>query len=125
LQGEYTLLPWLVAVIPFFLVNNLLLLNQYPDIKADSSVGRNHFPITYGIKLSNMVYGFFALATAVVIIIYVALGFLPTLSLIALLPMPLALFSLTGAIKYGENIGANVAVTILVPLLLGIALICS
>ncbi|MFV9616675.1 MAG: prenyltransferase, partial [Gammaproteobacteria bacterium] len=35
LQGQYTALSWLVAVVPFFLVNNLLLLNQYPDIKAD------------------------------------------------------------------------------------------
>ena len=130
LQGEYALLSWLVAVIPFFLVNNLLLLNQYPDIKADSSVGRNHFPIVYGIKLSNMVYGFFSLATAAVIMIYIILGYLPTLSLIALLPMPLALFSLSGAIKYGEHIGnhpqylgANVAVTILIPMLLGISMI--
>jgi 1,4-dihydroxy-2-naphthoate octaprenyltransferase len=44
--------------------------------------------------------------------------------------MPLALFSLTGAIKHGENIGsfpqylgANVAVAILTPLLLGISII--
>lgn len=130
LQGEYALLSWLVAVIPFFLVNNLLLLNQYPDIKADSSVGRNHFPIAYGIKLSNIIYGFFSLATAAAIIIYIALGYLPVLSLIALLPMPLALFSLSGAIRYGENIGnhpqylgANVAVTILIPMLLGISMI--
>jgi 1,4-dihydroxy-2-naphthoate octaprenyltransferase len=130
LQGEYALLSWLVAVIPFFLVNNLLLLNQYPDIKADSSVGRNHFPIAYGIKLSNIIYGFFSLATAAAIIIYIALGYLPALSSIALLPMPLALFSLSGAIKYGENIGnhpqylgANVAVTILIPMLLGISMI--
>jgi 1,4-dihydroxy-2-naphthoate octaprenyltransferase len=130
LQGEYALLSWLVAVIPFFLVNNLLLLNQYPDLKADSSVGRKHFPIAYGIKLSNMIYGFFSLATAAVIVMYIVFGYLPTLSLIALLPMPLALFSLSGAIKYGENIGnhpqylgANVAVTILIPLLLGISMI--
>lgn len=52
------------------------------------------------------------------------------LSLIALIPMPLAFFSLYGAIKYGESIkdhphylGANVAVTILTPLLLGTSII--
>ncbi len=68
LQGEYTPLSWLVAAVPFFLVNNLLLLNQYPDIKADAKAGRYHFPIAYGVKRSNLVYGLFALATAVVII---------------------------------------------------------
>ncbi len=130
LQGEYTSLPWLVAVIPFLLVNNLLLLNQYPDIQADATVGRNHFPIAYGVNHSNVVYGFFTLATISAIVIYVSTGYLPALSLIALLPMPLAFFSLYGAIKYGAAIGnspkylgANVAVTILTPLLLGISII--
>ena len=130
LEGEYTSLPWLVAVIPFFLINNLLLLNQYPDIPADANVGRNHFPIAYGVNYSNMVYGFFTLATISAIVIYVLTGYLPALSLIALFPMPLAFFSLYGAIKYGATIGnapqylgANVAVTILTPLLLGISII--
>ncbi len=130
LEGEYTLLSWLVAVVPFFLVNNLLLLNQYPDIQADANVGRNHFPIAYGVRRSNMVYGLFVLATILVIVIYVMTGYLPALSLIALFPMPLAFFSLYGAIKYGKSIGnspqylgANVAVTIFTPLLLGLSII--
>lgn len=129
LEGEYTLLSWLVAVVPFFLVNNLLLLNQYPDIQADVNVGRNHFPIAYGINRSNMVYGLFALATTAAIVGYVLTGHLPTLSLIALIPMPLTFFSLYGAIKHGETIGefpqylgANVAATILTTLLLGISI---
>ena len=48
LTGEHSPLSWLVSLIPFFLINNLLLLNQYPDIKADASVGRNTFPIEIG-----------------------------------------------------------------------------
>jgi len=129
LEGEYSTLSWLVAMVPFFLVNNLLLLNQYPDIQADADVGRYHFPIAYGTTLSNMVYAFFALATIVVITICVLGDYLPTLSLIALLPMPLAFFSLGGAIKYGESVGnspqylgANVAVSIMTPLLLGVSI---
>lgn len=130
LQGEYTPLSWLVAVVPFFLVNNLLLLNQYPDIKADANAGRYHFPIAYGVKRSSQVYALFAFATAVVIIALILTNHLPMLSLIALLPMPLAIFSLYGAVKHGEAIGsypqylgANVAVTILTTLLLGISLV--
>jgi len=77
-----------------------------------------------------MVYGLFASAAVAVIITYVLTGHLPMLSLIALLPMPLAFFVLSGAIKHGETIGshpqylgANVAVTILTTLLLGISLV--
>ncbi len=130
LVGEYQSLSWLVAAVPFFLVNNLLLLNQYPDLKADTDAGRNHFPIAYGIKYSNMIYGLFVLATIVIIIAPVITGDLPALSLIALLPMPLALFSLYGAVKYGERLGSypqflatNVAVAILTTILLGISII--
>ena len=132
LFGEYTTLSWLVAVIPFFLVNNLLLLNQYPDIKADANAGRNHLPIAYGVKHSSFIYGLFALATVATIIAYVATGYLPVLSLIALIPMPLAFYSLHGALKYGEAIGshpqylaANVVVTIATTSLLGLSLILS
>lgn len=132
LQGEYTILPWLVAVIPFFLVNNLLLLNQYPDIKADRRAGRYHFPIAYGVKRSSLVYALFVLATIFALVIFVVSGYFPALSLVALLPMPLALFALHGAIKYGETIGrypqylgANVAATVLIPILLGVSLLLS
>jgi len=130
LEGEYTRLSWLAAAIPFFLVNNLLLLNQFPDIQADSNVGRRTFPIAYGTENSNLIYGFFILATISVIVICILMGYFPALGFIALLPMPLAFFSLIGAIKHGETIGnfpqylgANVAVTILTPLLLGVSII--
>jgi len=130
LEGRYASLSWIVALVPFFLVNNLLLLNQYPDIQADTRVGRYHFPIAYGTKNSNAVYAVFVLASITVIVASILTGYLPKLSLIALLPMPLALFALKGAIKYADNIGnhpqylgSNVAVAVLTPLLLGISII--
>ncbi len=130
LQGLHTPLAWLVSAVPFFLVNNLLLLNQYPDIQADTWVGRNNFPIAYGVNRSNLIYGLFAVAAAVTIVWGVATTLLPRESLIALVPLPLAVFALYGARKHGENIGcfpqylgANVLVTLLTPLLLGISLV--
>jgi 1,4-dihydroxy-2-naphthoate octaprenyltransferase len=130
LQGYYAQQALIVASVPFFLVNNLLLLNQFPDVEADRRAGRNHFPIAYGLKRSSQAYGLFVLMTIAVIVVSVLLGYLPMLSLIALIPMPLALFSLSGAFKYGENIGshpqylaANVVVTLLTTLLLGISLV--
>ncbi len=129
---NYHLIPLLIALIPFFLVNNLLLLNQYPDIQADKKAGRNHFPIAFGIKKSNAVYALFVLSTIISLIYLVVNNLLPNISLLALTPMPLALFSLSGANKHGNKIGhyphylaANVAVTLLVPLVLSISLIYS
>jgi 1,4-dihydroxy-2-naphthoate octaprenyltransferase len=129
LTGQNTLTPWLAALVPFFLVNNLLLLNQYPDIQADKSYGRYHFPIAYGIKASTYAYGIMSLSACAIIVFGVIYGYFPTLSLIALLPMLLTLFSLTGALKHKEKIGqyphylgANVAATLLTPLLLAISI---
>jgi 1,4-dihydroxy-2-naphthoate octaprenyltransferase len=127
-----TITSWLAALVPFFLVNNLLLLNQYPDLEADRSVGRRHLIIAYGIKTGNKVYAIFALAVVVDIVAAVLLGHFPMLSLLALLPMPLACFTLFGAVKHGTSIGqhpqylgANVAVTLLTTSLLAIAFIAT
>ena len=125
LTGENAFSAWLAALVPFFLVNNLLLLNQYPDIQADKSIGRNHFPIAYGTKASTYVYGLMFLGAYAAIASGVVFGNFPPLSLVALLPILLSLFALTGAIKHADNIGqhpqylgANVAATLLTPALL-------
>jgi 1,4-dihydroxy-2-naphthoate octaprenyltransferase len=130
LAGGYSRLPWLVSLIPFFLVNNLLLLNQYPDMIADASVGRNTFPIAYGLKQSNFVYAVFMMAAYTLILLLAMKRYLPTLSIIALIPMVFSIYALLGASKYASEIArfprfmrANVAAAILTPLLLGISII--
>ncbi len=130
LTGEYYLPLLIISLIPFFLVNNLLLLNQYPDIEADRAVGRNHFPIAYGVDISNLIYCLFIVLTIIVIVGSIIFSILPILSLIVLLPMLLAFFSLSGAMKYKGDIGsypqylaANVMVAILSPILLGLSII--
>ncbi|MGB0937140.1 MAG: prenyltransferase [Colwellia sp.] len=130
LTGEHTPLTWLVSLVPFFLINNLLLLNQYPDITADASVGRNTFPIAFGLQKSNVVYGVSMMLAYSLIVLFIVKGYIPSLSLIALAPMLFSLISLIGAIKYSSKIGdhplflaMNVAAAILTPLLLGIAIL--
>jgi len=130
LTFECSLLVRLISLIPFFLINNLLLLNQYPDMQADASVGRNTLPLAFGIKCSNLVYSLFMVAAYSLIVLYVLVGILPTISVIALIPMGLTMFSLIGAIKHKSNIGnfpkylaANVAATILTPFLLGLTIL--
>ena len=129
LTGENTVTAWLAALVPFFLVNNLLLLNQYPDIEADKSIGRNHFPIAFGTRTSSYVYGMFFISAYSTILMGIYYGYFPGLSLIALLPVALSAYAFNGALKHAENIGthtqylgANVGATILTPFLLGITI---
>jgi 1,4-dihydroxy-2-naphthoate octaprenyltransferase len=130
LTGEYSRPVWLVALVPFFLTNNLLLLNQYPDIDADASVGRNTLPIAFGLNTSNVVYALFMVAAYSTVLLLIVTGYLPGLGVIALLPMAFSLFALSGAVRYSSRIGehprymgANVAAALLTPLLLGISII--
>ncbi len=130
LSLQYSVASLLAALVVFFLVNNLLLLNQYPDIEADKSIGRNHLPIAYGTRISSFVYGALSVSAYLVILAGAYYDYFPVLSIIAVLPLALSLFSLTGAIKhvdtigqYQQYLGANVAATILTPLLLGISII--
>lgn len=132
LTGGITRLAWLVSFVPFFLTSNLLLLNQYPDVKADAGVGRHTFPIVYGFNNSSLVYALFMTAAYAVIAGLIVTGKISLLGVIALIPMALASFSLTGAIRYSSRIGefpeylaANVAASVLTPFLLGIAIIAG
>lgn len=129
LVGSSNSLVFWVSLVPFFLVNNLLLLNQYPDIDADRKVGRNHFLIRYGVMPSNGVYLVFLLSAFVIIAGLILIGQLPVLAWIAVFPVILGLLSFSGALKQGDQIGstphylaANVGVTLLTPLLLSVSL---
>jgi len=130
LGHDFTTRLWPLAAVPFFLVNNLLLLNQYPDIEPDRSVGRRHFPIVFGIAASNLVYAIFALLAFGSIMLSVGFDLLPILALIALLPAPLSFYAWQGANKHATQIGshsrylaANVAVSLVTPLLLALSLL--
>lgn len=122
LTNNVTLMCAILSTIPFFLVNNLLLLNQYPDIKPDREIGRNHFPIAYGINNSNKIYALFNMLTACVIGLGVYYLNLPTLVLLALIPL-LATIIIHRAIcqlkhkirRRSQFLALNVLVTLLTP----------
>lgn len=130
LTGETVALPWLVSLVPGLLASNLLLLNQFPDIEADRSVGRHHFPIAYGITAGTRVYGLLLLAALAVIAYGTMRGYLPGLGLIAAIPLTGGFIAYLGARRFGSAIGShvpylgmNVAAALLTPLFLGISLI--
>lgn len=127
--GHYSGPVWLVSLVPFFLTNNLLLLNQYPDIQADARAGRRTFPIVFGVTASNAVYALFMVAAYATVAALTLLAVIPVAGIMALLPLPLSLYALQGAVRYTSDIGehprylaANVAAAILTPLILAIVI---
>lgn len=130
LAGDFSLQVITVSLIPFFLVNNLLLLNQYPDIEADRQAGRGHFPIAFGKRNSNWIYGLFALLAGFVLVLCVYLDYLPAISLLGLVPIGLAIPVFMAIMKHTDDteklmpyLGMNVMVAVLTPLLISGTLI--
>jgi 1,4-dihydroxy-2-naphthoate octaprenyltransferase len=127
LTGAYSWTAFIASLTPTFLVSNLLLLNQFPDVEADQSIGRKHFPITVGRQASSKLYGVLLLLTYLSIVIGVILTLLPAPSLIALMTAILAWRAYQGIRKNVENIpglipmmGMNVIITLTTPVLLAI-----
>jgi 1,4-dihydroxy-2-naphthoate octaprenyltransferase len=63
LQGFYDWTAVAASLIPGFLVSNLLLLNQFPDVETDRRAGRRHLPVVLGKSRSARVYSLLALTT--------------------------------------------------------------
>jgi 1,4-dihydroxy-2-naphthoate octaprenyltransferase len=128
--GEYSVTAGLASLVPGFLVSNLLLLNQFPDVEADKVASRRHIPIAYGRRFSAKVYAVLMLATYVSLAAAVGFGVLPLTALIGLLTLPLAVKTVMGALKNYDDIpklmpslGANILVILLTTLLTGVGIL--
>jgi len=124
LSGHFSLAVIFTSFIVFFLVNNLLLLNQFPDLEADQQAGRCHLPILIGRKKSAWVYIGFLVAAYVLIVMGVSLAFLPLTSLLGLLSLALAIPAARLTLNYPDDmerlkpaLALNVAVTLSTPVL--------
>jgi len=132
LSGSYSWTSFVASLVPFFLVSDLLLLNQFPDMEADKGVGRRHIIIVMGKKAGVRVYGVFLAGAFAVIIFGYLLGLFPLGSLLALAALVIAIPTVIGVSKYKDDIpklmpymGRNVVINILTPVLLAIGLFIS
>ncbi|MBW2037978.1 MAG: prenyltransferase [Deltaproteobacteria bacterium] len=132
LTGRYDWLAFWASLVPLLLVSNLLLINQFPDAEADSSIGRRHLPIVIGKKSSAYVYAALSLSAFCWVVVTTLIGILPPGALVALLPLPLALMTVRGVIRSAEDTPAlipllakNVIYTLATPLLLGVGLLVA
>ena len=129
LTGSYSLAAALASLVPFFLVSDLLLLNQFPDTAADATSGRRHLIIVHGPTAGVRVYGLFLAGAYLSLISGVALGTLPWPALLGLLTAPLALAAWQGARRHHANIpalipvmGRNVLINLATPLLIALGI---
>lgn len=131
LAGHIGIMALLASLVPFFLVSNLLLLNQLPDREADITVGRAHFPIVFGERKSLWVYAGFASCAALVIVFGVYEKMFPMWTGVGVLAIAPAVFVVQGMAKpVGEGrllfaLGMNVAITLITPVLMAIGFVLS
>ena len=101
----------LAAALPlFFLTNNLLLLNQFPDRVADASVGRRHLPIVSGTRRSTQVFIAFVVMSYASVLLAWGAGWLPATALLSLATLPLAAGVVRGAWRHRDDAAALVPV---------------
>lgn len=127
LTGAFSWTALLISFVPFFLVSNLLLLNQFPDVEADKTVGRKHLPIMIGRKGSAYIFVAFIAATYLTIILGPVMKLTPLWTLLGLVSLVFALPAAKGALehpdnlaKLGRSMGQNVLLNLITPLLMGI-----
>jgi len=127
--GEYSWTAFFASLAPFCLGNDLLLLNQFPDVEVDRAVGRRNLPILLGRRASSVIYGLFLLATYLSIVVGIWLGHLPVATSLGLLTLPLAVSAAVGVYRYAEDVprlvrsmGFNVLLNITIPTLMAAGL---
>ncbi len=127
LTGKVTWAALIASFIPFFLVSNLLLLNQFPDVDADKTVSRKHYPILIGRKTSAVIYVGFLAATYITIILGVMLRLTPVWTLLGLLSAAIAIPTARSVLRNAEDLPAllpsliqNVLLNLITPLLMGV-----
>ena len=130
LAGRYTWSAFFASLAPFFLVSNLLLINQFPDVEADRSVGRRNISIVAGRQTSVFIYIIFLLAAYLSIVISTYLGYLPLYALLGIGSVIIAVPTAIGILRNANDtnrllpfMGLNVLITLVTPLLVSIGLL--
>lgn len=132
LAGQISLSAALLSLVPFCLCNNLLLLNQFPDIEADRSVGRLTLPMLLGRAGAVQVLGVQWLLAFAGLLVCVLAGWLPAGAAAGLLGALPALRAWRLLRRDADDLecllpamGLNVAVSVLTPLLMAVGMLVA
>lgn len=130
--GNYDIQAVFAGIPPFFLVFNLLLLNEFPDAEADKKGGRKHLVIVFGPKIAAWIYTIFNLSVYVWVLFGILSGIMPVWTILCFLTLPLAFKAIQGALKFRDNRekfipaqGANVGMVLVTQILLALGYFIS
>lgn len=130
--GRYDTAAGVAALVPFFHVNALLLLNQFPDVEADREVGRRHLPIAWGRPRAARMFVALHVAAYLSLIAGVAAGVLPWPCLLGLATAALAIPAMLDVMRRPDDVqsllpamGRNVVVNLLTPAIVAAALFAA
>ncbi len=128
-SGHFSLLALALSMVPFFLVNNLLLLNQVPDLQADKKVGRFNILMKVGVKQSMYIFSLFELLALFTLILSMIYFDLPDTLLLGgigfILALPMIIIALTHYQQLDKLMPAltmNVIINLLTPMLIAVGL---
>jgi 1,4-dihydroxy-2-naphthoate octaprenyltransferase len=129
LTGEYSGAAAAASLVPFFLVNNLLLLNQFPDAEADRQVGRRHLLVSHGPEVSARWFAVMMALAFASIPLSVGLGLLPAGALLGLLTLAVAVPTVRDVLAHATDVprllsamGRNVLINLLTPTLMALGM---
>jgi 1,4-dihydroxy-2-naphthoate octaprenyltransferase len=132
LAGQARLSGFLLSLVPLCLCNNLLLLNQFPDIAADRAAGRLTLPMLLGRPRAVTVLGVQWLLAFCGLLAFVLAGWVPAGAAAGLICAPLALRAWQLLRRDPEEraclvpaMGLNVAVSVLTPVLIAVGLLVA
>ncbi len=130
LTGTYGMVALAASLTPFFLVSNLLVINQFPDLEPDAAVGRRHLMIVHGKRAGVIVYGAFLVGAYLSVVVAWLAGLFPAAALICLATIPLALNTYAGVSRNSHAgieallpyMTRNVIITLVTPTLLALGI---
>jgi 1,4-dihydroxy-2-naphthoate octaprenyltransferase len=129
--GNFAVTAIIASIPSGILVHNLLLLNEFPDVEADTTANRRTLPIVIGRGKASIVYSVLTAMVYLWIIGGVIAGKMPAFSLLGLLTLPLAFKAVRGSLQHqdmGKLVPAmanNVFVVLLTQLFMGIGYILA
>jgi 1,4-dihydroxy-2-naphthoate octaprenyltransferase len=130
-NGEFGTTALAASVPAFFMTFNLLLLNEFPDEQADRTGGRRNLITLFGRRAAARIYALAAVMVPLSIVLFVGMGVLPLLALVALLPQLFLLSPLSWVFRnvaaeevpiqaLGANVQWNLSTNVVLALTLAI-----
>jgi len=122
----------ILAAAAGILTFNLLLLNEFPDVEADQDGGRRNLVIRLGTRGAAKLYTVLTISVYGILVLFVGLGTIPSLSLLGLVTIPFAYkaacISFTDPREidhFAHGLKANVQVVLITQLLVAVGIIAS